>query len=319
MKHLFTFLFLFILSLPLFSQRTVTGEPDDFEFYMMQNNQEKRLAEYKDSDEELKIKLFQLDVINDSRKRYRADPVNLDILASRVANMMSREAAENDFTGHWNMAGEKPYHRYAFAGGYNHVSENAYGEWSSAGYDRSAQEINDKMKAGHSSFMAERAPNDGHKQNIIDKDHNFVGIGFYLNGNHFRYYEEFIDRYFDYEHIPEQVKTGEDFTITFKPAGDYYPYFIIAYYEKFPAAMKPAQLRKKGSYPDYTGETYLQMAAWDIARYKNGASYTVPMKFSKEGLYYIQIYYDKKEITKPGSLNTKGKSPASGIVIKAYK
>ena len=56
--------------------------------------------------------------------------VKLDILASRVANKMCREAAENNFIGHWNLAGEKPYHRYAFAGGYDHVSENAFGEWS---------------------------------------------------------------------------------------------------------------------------------------------------------------------------------------------
>ena len=47
--------------------------------------------------------------------------LGLDILASRVANMQSREAAANRFSGHWNMRGEKPYHRYAFAGGVDHV------------------------------------------------------------------------------------------------------------------------------------------------------------------------------------------------------
>jgi hypothetical protein len=34
------------------------------------------------------------------------------------------------------------------------------------------------------------------------------------------------------------------------------------------------------------------------------------------GLYYIQIFADKKEITKPENLDTKGKTPASGIVIR---
>jgi len=32
--------------------------------------------------------------------------VKLDILASRVANQMARKSAENNFTGHWNLAGE---------------------------------------------------------------------------------------------------------------------------------------------------------------------------------------------------------------------
>ena len=36
------------------------------------------------------------------------------------------------------------------------------------------------MKSGHEKFMAEKAPADGHKVNVIDKAHNFVGIGFYL-------------------------------------------------------------------------------------------------------------------------------------------
>ena len=61
------------------------------------------------------------------------------------------------------------------------------------------------------------------------------------------------------------------------------------------------------------------MAAWDLARYRNGTLYKIPLSFSKEGLYYIQIYSDKKEFTRPGSLNTKGKTPESGIVIKVIK
>jgi hypothetical protein len=44
--------------------------------------------------------------------------------------------------------------------------------------------------------------------------------------------------------------------------------------------------------------------------------YTIPLSFTKKGLYYIQIFSDKKEITKPSSLTTKGKTPESGIVIK---
>jgi len=289
---------------------------DEIEMYLKQNDSELRLMEFKDSPEALKLKLLQLEVINKSRKKYNAEPVKLDILASRVANKMSKEAAENNFTGHWNMAGEKPYHRYGLAGGYDHVSENAFGEWSSENYQVSDEKISSLMKSGHASFMAERAPNDGHKKTIIEKSHNYVGIGFYLEGKQFRYYEEFIDRYFEFENIPGEVKAGEPFSITLKTDGRSFLYFLIVYYEKFPSPLTPAQISRKGSYSDFSEKEYSKLFAWDLSRYRNGTIYQIPLKFSAEGLYYIHIYTDKKEIKKPGSMDTKGKTPYSGIVIK---
>ena len=292
---------------------------NDFEYYKGENDKEIRLSEYKDSDEALKIKLIQIDIINSNRKKYKAGPVKLDILASRVANKMCKEAAEYNYIGHWNMAGEKPYHRYAFAGGYDHVSENVFGEWSSDYYIVSYSNISSMMKSGHSKFMTEKAPNDGHKETIIDKSHNFVGIGYYLKGNQFRYYEEFVDRYFEFENVPGEVKIDELCSITVKTNGENFLYYLIIYHEKFPSALTPAQIGKKGSYEDYTNEEYLEIVAWDIARYRSETSYKIPLRFSKEGLYYIHIYYDKKEITSPASLNTNGKTPVSGIVIKVNK
>jgi uncharacterized protein YkwD len=292
---------------------------DDLQTYQKLNENEKKLIEFKDNDESLKLKIAQLDIINKSRRKNNASPVRLDILASRVANKMAREAAENEYLGHWNMAGEEPYLRYAFSGGYDHVSENAYGEWSSDNYNQSVSLISSLMKTGHGKFMAERAPSDGHKKNIIDKYHNFVGIGFYLTGKQFRYYEEFIDRYLEFENIPAGVKAGEPCKITVKTNGQSYLYYIIIYRENWPQPISPAQISKKGSYRDFTNEEYKDIVAWDLSSYRNGTMYEIPLSFSKEGLYYIQIFSDKKEITKPASLNTKGKTPESGIVIKVTR
>ncbi|MEI6050886.1 MAG: CAP domain-containing protein [Bacteroidota bacterium] len=294
-------------------------DANDIESYLKLNEAEQRLPEFKDDNEALKLKLIQLDVINNSRKKYKAGAVKLDILASRVANKMCREAAGNDYLGHWNMAGEKPYHRYAFAGGYDHVSENAFGEWSSDNYIVSSSNISDMMKSGHDTFISERAPNDGHKKNIIEKSHNYVGIGFCLSGKQFRYYEEFIDRYLEFEKIPGEVSIGEPCSITVKTDGQSFLYYLIIYRDKFPVAMTPAKIRSRGSYADFGEEDYQKMPAWDLSRYKNGISYTIPLRFTKEGLYYIHIYSDKKEINKPASLDTKGKTPESGIVIKVNK
>ncbi|HLP74953.1 MAG TPA: CAP domain-containing protein [Bacteroidales bacterium] len=291
------------------------GEPD-IDNYMKLNDAEKRLEEYRDDRQSLELKLQQLEIINASRKRFNAKPVKLDILASRVANKMSREAAEGNFLGHWNLRGEKPYHRYAFAGGYDHVSENAYGEWSNMDYKNSPETISSLMKAGHQTFMKEKAPNDGHKKTVINKDHNYVGIGYSLEGKQFRYYEEFIDRYLTFSDIPSGARKGENTSITVGTDGNEFLYFMIVYYEKDPSPMNAREISRRSSYDDFTGSVYREAWAWDLSKYRKGNTYKIPLVFNKEGLYYIQLYTDRKEITRPGSLDTKGKTPRSGIVIK---
>jgi len=314
-------LIIILICLPtsILPHRTQSDDKEDAEIYRKQNESEKRLIEFRDDDEALRLKLAQLEIINISRKKNNAPPVKLDILASRVANKMSREAAQNGYLGHWNMAGEEPYLRYAFAGGHDHVSENAYGEWSTENYSASSQVISAMMKTGHQKFMAEKAPDNGHKVNIIDKAHTHVGIGFCLEGKQFRYYEEFIDRYFEYENIPSEVRSGEKFNISLNTRNNGFLYFIIIYRQNFPQTLTPAEISKKGSYRDFTNQEYKTLTAWDLSRYRNGSYYQIPLSFQDEGLYYIQIYSDKKEITKPGSLNTAGKTPVSGIVIKVTR
>lgn len=313
-------LIIILICLPhsILPHQTSASSKSELEDYLILNDREQRLKNFKDDVASLKLKLAQLDIINKSRKKFNAQPVKLDILSSRVANKMCREAAENNYIGHWNLAGEKPYQRYAFAGGYDHVSENAFGEWSSDNYDASGSVISAMMKEGHMSFMSEHAPNNGHKKNIIDKAHNYAGIGFYLSGNQFRYYEEFIDRYFEFQNIPRELKVNEQSGITLKTDG-YFLYFLIIYYEKFPQTLSPAQISRKGSYSDYGNEEYKTIVPWDLAKFRDGITYKIPLSFSKEGLYYIQAYADKKEITKPASVSTKDKTPVSGIVIKVTR
>jgi hypothetical protein len=317
--RIFILLIMITVFLPhsIFPQGTYESGKVDLEYYKKMNENEQRLIEFKDTDESLELKLAQLDVINKSRKKNKALPVKLDILASRVANKMCMEAADNNYIGHWNIAGEEPYLRYAFAGGYDHVSENAFGEWSSDNFSVSL--ISSLMKTGHEKFMSERKPYDGHKQNIIDKSHNFAGIGFCLTKKQFRYYEEFIDRYFEFENIPSQIKVGDPFSITVKTDGQSFLYYVVIYMENWPHPLSPAQINKKGSYPDFTNQKYKEIVAWDLSRYRNGTIYKIPLEFSKEGLYYIQIFSDNRELTKPTSLNTKGKTPESGIVIKVNR
>ncbi|MDA0194197.1 MAG: hypothetical protein O2887_00135 [Bacteroidetes bacterium] len=314
MKPLYSLFVLFeLIPALLFAQYST----NDIEYYVDLNDREMRLADYKDSREMLLLKLAQLEVVNKSRKQYKAPPVQLDILASRIANKQCKEAAEQGFRGHWNTRGEKPYQRYAFGGGTDHVTENASATWMEGGsFDRSPQSFAKLMVNLHGQFMAEIAPNDGHKQTVIDKYHNFVGLGCHMTAAEFRYYEEFIDRYAVTGPVPAKVRSGEEFTVEVTPAPGYFLYYAVAYYEKPPKAMAVAQVNRQSSYPDYTDETTLQYAPWDIIGYRTeGGKYNIPFKFDKKGSYYIQTMVDKKNPAGTTSFSTVGKIVATGIVV----
>ena len=288
-----------------------------FDDYREMNNSEMRLTEFKDSDDMLRLKLAQLEVINKSRKRYKAPPVKLDILASRVANKQSKEAAEGNFKGHWNLRGEKPYHRWAFAGGKDHVTENAAATWIQGSKFDGKLETHAKLMADlHGEFMAEKAPYDGHKKTIIEKAHTHVGIGCHMTSTQFRYYEEFVDRYAEIGEVPQTVAVNEEFVVRIRPNGGQYLFYGVAYAEKPPKPLSSNQVNKKGSYPDYTDVSAVKYAPWDLVKYKDSDGfYNVPWSFAKKNLYYIQFYVDPNDPANLRAFNTSGKTPVTGLVV----
>ncbi|MCX6180836.1 MAG: CAP domain-containing protein [Bacteroidetes bacterium] len=297
--------------------KSIAAQGDSlFLHYKKLNDSETRLPEFKDSDSHLKLKLQQLQVINQSRQKFKVANVQLDILASRAANKMSKEAAENNFNGHFNQAGEKPYHRYAFAGGKDHVSENAAGYWTTGQLDADDATVSRLMKEMHGEFMAEKSPNDGHKKNCIEKIHNYVGIGFYLVNGQFRYYEEFVDRYYTFISVLDTIKAKKEFILKLKPQQGQYFYCLFAYYEKALKPMSAAAINRTSSYADFTSNMALDLWPADLAKFRKGEQYEIKLKFTKPGIYYIQICQDGKEYTKaPRRAASNGKLQASGIVI----
>lgn len=287
------------------------------ETWLELDREETRYSSYRDSEEILNLKLHQMDYINNSRRRYGVQPLQLDILAGRVANRMAQEACIDGFTGHWNLRGEKPYHRYAFAGGTDHIVENAAAYWSSAPLPDSLEDMQTFMRESHDRFMAERAPNDGHKENCINPDHNYVGLGVCLQGRHFRYYEEFIDRYLVFDLPPGPVAAGGEYRFRFKGINEgLYPYALIAYYEPFPVPMTVAQVERKGSYPDFTNQTAANLWPWDLMSMDEEGWTEAVLTPTRDGLYYVHIYLNDTPYTGGSSANTRGKLQASGLVIQ---
>jgi uncharacterized protein YkwD len=302
------------------------GVPEsEFRSYKGLNDQEARLREFKDSDETLRIKIAQLHAVNESRKRHRLQELELDILASRVANKMAAESATEGYFGHYNLRGEKPYHRYAFAGGVDHVTENAsMSEIEGGVFDTSAKEALRLMQEAHQNMYNERPPADGHRKNILDPNHNLVGLGLYLDEHRFRYYEEYIDSYLEFLDYPKgDIRPGQTFTVAFRPLErDRYPYAVMVYYEPFPRHMSARQINRTNSYPDYTDAKVFDLWPYDLGALEKPDRVEVPLRFDKEGLYYVNIYLSDSEETgecrqRGGcSYSTVGKIQASGLVIQ---
>lgn len=306
------------------------GQQERFREYKALNDSEQRLLDFKDNDEMLWLKLAQLDYINGSRSLNGAASVRLDILAGRVANAMCKEAAENRFVGHWNLRGEKPYHRWAFAGGMDHIAENGSMREitpapdmaeNSARIFRSPDSYLRTMAVLHDGFMAERPPHDGHRKNCIDQYHTRVGIGCSLYENQFRYYEEFIDRYLEFVGVRSEAAVGETVSFAVKPKDkSKHLFMVVVYREPWPRSLTPQQASRMGKgklrgYDDFSDEVTLKFSPWQLARGENG-EYAFAVKFSQQGLYYIKIYLSERQYRADERGTTEGKVEASGIVVR---
>jgi uncharacterized protein YkwD len=285
--------------------------------YKLLNDADSALIEYKDNDYTLKLKLAHLNYLNAERKKNKVGTLKLDILASRVANKMAREAATHHFVGHLSLDGLKPYHRYAFAGGKDHVSENASGYWTNSEGKTDSATTMKWMKLQHDGFMKEVAPNDAHKKNCLDKFHTNVGIGFYMSAKDFFYYEEYIDRAFTFESVPDTVNVKQEFTFKVKVQPQQFISALMAYYEPEPYPIDVEDAKEERTYDDFTNVVAAEILPWDMAKLRKGEEYEIKLMFKKPGLYYINLYRDFKEETVKGEFTSKGKMQACGIVIVA--
>ncbi|MCU0845708.1 MAG: CAP domain-containing protein [Spirochaetes bacterium] len=317
-NNLYTFMVCALLAVPFGHAAAYTDA--DLQRAISENGKEARLAEFKDNETTLKLKLEVLDLINENRARHGLSSLRLDILASRVASKAASEASRGDYYGHWNLRGEKPYHRYAFAGGVDHVMENASMIQGGGPMTKDYRQVLSFIKQTHMMMYNETPPNDGHRKNILLPSHTHVGLGFSMIENRFRYYELFVDRYLVFDAVPAAVKAGEKVTISGSVATPGYGvFFATVYYEPFPEPMTASQLRGMGGYPDFTNARVANLPYWQIEYDDASRKFSFDFPTMRPGLYYVHIYIKKGHTGKepPSSVSTAGLSPVSGIVIKA--
>ena len=219
---------------------------DELNALFQKNDSIHQLLEFKDDSLAITLKLIQLQVINNNRKKRNIKGLSLNLLASRLANKITLEAAKQNYLSHWNLKGEKPYHRWGRLGQAYHIEENTYSYQESKTLKNDYRQALKMMADGHRNFISEKAPYDGHKQTILREHHTSVGIGFNFYKNQFRYNEEFIDNHFQ---TIEYTQKRKEVNVKFQTKPGQYVHFAVISSEKI-NTKSVKWLNRSGSYLD---------------------------------------------------------------------
>lgn len=248
-----------------------------------------------------RLRQFMLERINADRDQNGLLNVEIDDLASRVAEEHCREMLEQDYLSHWSLDGRKPYMRYSMAGGTDAVAENlvAHDQRKIPFDEESLLALFDKFEEG---FMAEKPPDDGHKRNILAPEHTHVGIGFAIGGSAMYVAQEFLNRYVKLSPIPRSGSLSGSFDIKGELLlPDTRFYGIAVYYESLPRSMGKAELDATRNYDLPADPVILRPRASQGYTYDNGetgevevtgANFRAPISFYKKqpGVYTVGVW-----------------------------
>lgn len=247
------------------------------------------------------VKQILLKQINRDRAAYHLPPVEYDKLAAEVGESHCQEMLEGGYLSHWNREGLKPYHRYSLAGGRDYVAENAFTYEINPPVEITKDLLIKRALFAQRQFMAEKAPHDGHKKNILDPHHTAVGIGLAYSGSGFRLTQEFINRYVAMKDLPSKAGLSSPLWVEGKPLNGVTFENIALFYEPFPKPMSPRELKNTSSYSLPSARRNLFRKLSENRYYSDGSqgevevaedgSFKAPLTFWKgPGVYTVVVW-----------------------------
>lgn len=276
------------------------------------------LSEAKEKDEmsAADAKNYMISLINRDRKSQGLKEVVNDETAEQSGTMHADEMAKLGYLSHWDVSGRKPDQRYCSVGGTGFVMENGHIEF--AGFaggdaggntefklDPAAKFSKKDIEEIEAGFFNEQPPNDGHRRNILDPDHNKVGIGLSVarNGDSHRLTcaQEFIHSYGRVEAVPVSIKVGESFSVKGSLDPGLNLQSVDLFWEELPKPMTLKELDETHSYgpPQTRVNTYFPSspaAADNLSITNNSGRQEFTCRFDtdktlwKPGLYYVYVW-----------------------------
>jgi hypothetical protein len=185
-----------------------------------------------------------LGIINADRQANGLSPVMLGYNAA--AQQHAQDMVDNRYVAHWGTDGLKPYMRWTESGGLNYEQEN------SAYYESSgAVNVKNELKALQAAMMAEIAPYDGHRTNILSKWHTKVNLGIAYDANHLALVQQFEGEYIEFYQPP--VINGNTLTVSgrFTNPGMVLNNVTI-FFDDLPQTLTGEQLQNGNDYHHYS-------------------------------------------------------------------
>jgi len=153
------------------------------------------------------------------------------------------EMLRNRYLSHWGMDGSKPYMRYTSAGGRGSVAENA-AYISSTGTLDAYESIH---KLNWNMVYDDSGSNWGHRDNMLNPEHNRVSIGVAFDGSTLSLVQDFEDYYFT---VAEVKQSGSSVSLSYTSTiSGWRPEQVGVYYDPLPRSLTVEQL----SSPPYNG------------------------------------------------------------------
>ena len=250
--------------------------------------------------------------INADRATAGLSALEVDLLAASVGDAFCVEAAERNYTGHWDLAGRPPYLRWALAGGVDFHGQNA-GSISRKGWNVTGEEVARLLLECHERMMAERPPDDGHRRAILDPSWTHVGIGVAFSGGEFRMTEEFVRRVAEWVEVPAgPLPAGGAATIRMKLPDGWTAGVLEVAFDPPSVPLTREEVERRTSYGLPKGFAVLYPALAPPMRYVDGGhgEFTVmhgrieariPLSRGA-GSYYAVLYAGKGPVPPGGKL-----------------
>ncbi len=128
--------------------------------------------------------------LNEHRRHFGLSALHIDPLAERAAQLQAEDMQAHDVLRHLDSSGRSPMERFTQLGG--HAA--AYGE-NVAYYSEPSSDAGKQWVAVaklDDLMMAEKPPEDGHRQNILSPMYDGVGVGIAIGPHGIFIAEDFV-------------------------------------------------------------------------------------------------------------------------------
>ncbi len=198
---------------------------------------------------------YTLSLINKDRASYGLS--NVTVSPTTSAQQHGDSMLQYNYFSHWDIYGMKPYMRYTLVGGTGSVEENiAYtksgvkacigticNSYGNINITSSLQQMEYNMVYNDSGCCK-----NGHRDNILDPNHNQVSIGISYNSTTIYLVEDFVNNYISWFNNTPNTSNNSEVSLKGATSPGYQLSSIEVTYDQQTQIMSPQQLNQTSEY-----------------------------------------------------------------------